>query len=165
MQSTLLTISRFTIAAWVGAATLFVVTGIREVTSTEPAVNVPAVKDTLVIIRFPAYYGFGFALVGVSLLAALGTGRLLSPGRRRWVICLLLLALGMMIADYFLIYQPLLDMITPPGATRTEKFKIYHNASKYVNAADVAICFVAALIVCRPVQTDNQHKPEAQANA
>lgn len=163
MQTTLLTISRFTIAAWVGAATLFVVTGIREVTSTEPAVNIPAVKDTLVNIRFPAYYGFGFTLVGVSLVATLGTGRLLSPHRRRWVLGLLLLALGMMIADYFLIYQPLLEMITPPGTARKENFKIYHNASKYVNAADVALCFIAAVIVCLPVNTAIEHQPDAQA--
>lgn len=151
MRNTLLTICRLTLAAWVGAATLFVVTGIREVTSAGPHVNNSVVKDELVGIRFPAYYAFGFALVGVSLLCTFGLPASISLKRRRWIMALLAAALLLMIADYFWIYEPLLEMITPPGKARSMEFVSYHEASKYINAVDVGLCLVAAVLVCRPV--------------
>lgn len=63
----LLVLLRFCLCAWVGAATLFVITGIREVTSLKFE---PVIKNHLAAIRFPAYYFIGFLLVGLSFLCA-----------------------------------------------------------------------------------------------
>ena len=60
MKSVCLTISRLALAAWVGAASLFVVTAIQEARSTEFD---SITKNALAALRFPAYYAFGFALV------------------------------------------------------------------------------------------------------
>lgn len=147
MQPVLLTITRFSLCAWVGAATLYVAVGIREVKNLEDPVTV----DELVALRFPAYYAFGFGLVAIALVAAfLLRGDLLGRRRRQLVLALAAAALAMMIVDYLLIYQPLLDMIVPAGREKTAAFTSYHNASKYVNLADVGLCLIAAFVACLP---------------
>ena len=55
-----LAVARLASAAWVGAAMLFVITAVREVR--HPGFD-SSTKDTLALLRFPAYYAFGFVVV------------------------------------------------------------------------------------------------------
>ena len=154
MHTALLTTARLAITAWVGGAVLFVITGVREVTTTDRNLNQSIVKDALTAVRFPGYYVFGGVLVVVTLLcvAMLPHKRLLWKLRRWLILGVLTAALLLMIADYFWIYQPLLGMITPPGKRRVAEFVDYHKASMWVNAADVGLCFVASVLLCLPVK-------------
>ena len=147
MRSLFFTLSRFSISAWVGAAALFVVASVVEQTGPFPS----EVKDHLALVRFPWYYAFGFSLVGFSLAASLmAAGHPAVPSARLWAFRgLTAAALAMMIADYFWIYRPLVEMLTASGVKPAE-FVTYHEASKHINFADVSICFLAALIVCWP---------------
>jgi hypothetical protein len=56
MKSLCLTVARFAVCAWVGAAALFVVAGVREVTSQQLD---SMSRDVLVPLRFGLYYAFG----------------------------------------------------------------------------------------------------------
>jgi hypothetical protein len=146
MSSLALFIARTAAAVWVGAAILFVVVSIREVTCAEFDT---VTKDQLVALRFPLYYDFGFALIGAGLMGTLAAadGRWLSP-RRRWATAVLLLgALGILAADYFLVFSRLMTMIQPPGQTRPADFVTLHKLSMWVNFAQLALCAgaVAAL--------------------
>lgn len=146
MRSWLWMTVRFCLSAWVGAAALFVVTGVREVTS--PQFD-SIVRNQLAALRFPAYYAFGFALVPAALLTALtlsirGTGR----GRARWIAGLCALALLVMLFDWFRIYLPLEAMMRIPEGSKPAEFRTYHEWSKYLNFLSVGLCFVAALLSC-----------------
>ena len=55
-----------------------------------------------------------------------------------------------MAADYIWIYQPLLDMVTPPGAVKPASFTAYHEASKYVNLLGLTLCLVASVALNWP---------------
>ena len=140
-------VARFALSAWVGAAALFVVTGIREVRS--PELN-SSVRDVLVGVRFPAYYLFGFCLVGLGSLATLMAGCLASSKRtlQFGLAILTVLALLTMVADYIWIYRPLVEMVTPPGQSRPAEFLAYHTASKWVNLASVSLCAIVAILLC-----------------
>jgi len=170
MHRFLLTTARLALAAWVGGAALFVITGIREVTTDDPHLNQSAVKDALVAVRFPAYYAFGFTLVGVALacVAALPRNRLLwtprprkdatrrtQPGlRRRLLLLLLVAALLLMTADYVWVYRPLEAMVTPPGQARPARFIEYHRTSKWINAAGLGVSLFTAALLSWPVRSD-----------
>jgi hypothetical protein len=143
-----LTIARLASAAWVGAAVLFVITAVREVR--HPGFDT-ATKDTLALLRFSAYYACGFVLVVAALagtaLALVGRQK----GQRRGVVaaaCLLGLVLGLMVADFVAIYLPIVGMITPVGRARSSEFAGYHRASIVINVCDVALCGLAALLLC-----------------
>ena len=81
VRSLCLTISRFAISAWVGAACLFVVTTLKEVRS--PQLD-SVTKSELAVLRFPVYYTFAFSLVVVALILAVCSLQSM-PARRRWV--------------------------------------------------------------------------------
>jgi len=157
MQRVLLMTARLTTAAWVGAAVLFVVTGTREVTRVEGPLNQSTIRDALVAVRFPAYYAFGFLLVAAALLCAvlLQRGTFRSAMRRWLVLGLLSATLLMMLADYFWIYRELVEMITPPGRARPAEFVTYHKASKWINAADIGLCFFASVLLNWPAGIKN----------
>lgn len=140
-------VARFALSAWVGAAALFVVTGIREVRS--PLLD-SYVRDVLVGVRFPSYYLFGFTLIGLGAFAMLLAGFLAPSKRLRQfaLASLAVLALGLMIGDYFAIYRPLLEMVTPPGESRPAEFLAYHSASKWVNLFSISLCAVVAIMLC-----------------
>lgn len=147
MANVCLGIAKFALAAWVGAAALFVVTGIREVRTSEFD---SMTRDLLVGIRFPAYYVFGFSLVGLAWLA-ITLGLFSARQNRRWLVgfsVAVLFVLGLMLADYVWIYLPLVEMITPPGQSRPAEFVGYHEASKWLNFASVSLTAVIALILC-----------------
>lgn len=142
-------LARFCIAAWIGAATLFVVVGVREVTRGGFDV---ATRDTLVAIRFPAFYLFGFALVGAGWLGTILAGHSAQFPRGRRLVSLILLScvLVLMAVDYFTIYQPLLQMVTPPGQAKPSTFVTYHQASKWINFGELALCLVVTMLINIP---------------
>jgi hypothetical protein len=155
MRSFLLTVCRFSIAAWVGGAALFVMTSIIE----QSGPNFDSViRDHLALMRFPFYYGFGFSLVGVSLLAggaAVGHPAVGRKSATTFLICTSL-AMILMLVDYVWIYQPLIELITPAGTVKTADFITYHKASKYINEIDLTLCLVAALAICWPTASQPQ---------
>ena len=132
MTRVALLLARFLLSAWFGAAVLFVVIGVREVT--HQGFDSP-IRDQLVLLRFPSYYAFGFpALAG----AAACLGLCLYCGLRKpavYAACVLtIIALGLMAYDYPCIYSPLARAISPPGQARTAEFGTLHFWSKTVNA-------------------------------
>ena len=62
MSRAALTLARLLLSAWFGAAVLFVVIGVREVT--HPGFD-SMVRDQLAVLRFPAYYVCGFGCLVV----------------------------------------------------------------------------------------------------
>jgi len=145
LQNFCLMICRFTLAAWVGGAALFVVTSVHEQTFGQFD---SLTKDQLATIRFPDYYLFGFALV----TAALVTGWIGLSGKRRIIFTVLTsLALATMLVDYFTVYLPLQDAITPPGQVRTAEFVTLHTRSKHINQVSLTLSLAAGLLVCWPV--------------
>jgi len=144
-----LAVARFSAAAWVGAAALFVVTAVREVKY--PGFD-SLTKDELALLRFPAYYAFGFALVGLAFLGAVWAGGFQQASRRRISLAagLLAAALLLMGIDFVAIYRPMAKIITPPGQTHVVEFRSYHRASVWINVAHVGICAAAAAVLCWP---------------
>ena len=153
MSRVCLLLARFALSAWVGAAALFVVNGVREVTSTDFD---SMTRDRLVALRFPAYYEFGFALVGVALVCLLLTlgARLIPRLRQIAAVVLVGLALAVMTYDFKTVYQPLEKMITPPGQARPMEFTRLHERSKAINSLHVGLSLVAALLVCWPASVE-----------
>ncbi|MBI1312325.1 hypothetical protein GC176_13630 [bacterium] len=138
---------RFCLCAWLGAAALFVVAGIREVTS--PGIDQPT-KNLLVTLRFPPYYLFGFSLVGIGTLSSVllrCSGWNPKCRRRLSVIAVFgILTLLIMAADYLWIYSPLESMMLRPDGTVPAEFHSYHVWSKNINAIAACTCLVAALL-------------------
>jgi hypothetical protein len=141
MNSFCLGLLRFVLCAWLGAATLFVVTGVREVTSGME----PAIKNQLTVIRFPAYYLFGFGLTGLASICSgiVVKSKQHAKGKPIAVLCLLVFAI--MIVDYTTIYTPLAELMGQPNARETAAFKQYHDWSKYINFFALGLCMLAAI--------------------
>ena len=142
-------LARFCTSAWVGAASLFVIVGVTEVTR---GGFDSTTKDLLVSVRFPAFYFCGTVLLSVAWLGAWIAGNSdVFPRRRRWIsLVLLVVILVAMWVDYVWIYQPLLQMVTPPGQAKPASFAHYHEASKRMNLAGLTLCLVATWIVNWP---------------
>lgn len=152
LQNVSLAVLRLLLAAWIGAAVLFVITSVAEQTS-EHFDSI--VRDQLAAIRFPHYYMFGFCIHALALVLAL-----IVRANRNWqsrkvftiAIGFIAASLLGMVLDYVLVYQPLLDLITPPGKARTPEFIRLHNLSRYANQAHLSLLFVAAMLACLPVK-------------
>ncbi len=144
-----LLLARFALSAWVGAAVLFVINGIRLVTL-EAFDSVD--RDHIALVRFPPYYVTGAVLMLLALTGLLAARQSPVLSGRRWTIVfvLTLLASLVMLGDYFWVYTPLAAMITPPGATRPISFRSLHLASELLNTMQVALCLAAALIANWP---------------
>lgn len=148
MQRLCLTIARFSLSAWIGAAALFVVTSIAEQRSTAFGSDM---KNVLAALRFPSYYCFGFVLVGLGLVGGvLGIDRLRQG--RRWftIVSCLVLALLLMLVDYVAVYSPLYAIVTDPSGVRDARFMQLHRWSEQINTIDVALCAIAAIAACWP---------------
>jgi hypothetical protein len=145
MKTLCLMLARFCLSAWVGAASLFVVTGVAEVR--HPDFD-SATRDELAKIRFPRYYEFGFGLVGLGLILGMAARRHPALGRRRGIAFLGLTAAALlvMIADYLWIYSPLAAMLLQEA--RPANFHDYHNASMWINTASLSLALISALLVC-----------------
>ncbi len=147
MNRCLWIVMRFCLCAWLGAAALFVVAGIIEVTS--PGIDQPT-KNLLVTLRFPPYYLFGFSLVGIGTLSGLIL-RLSSkeaPSRKR-LTCIVVsgvVTLLIMAFDYIRIYSPLEAMMLRPDGIFPAEFHGLHEWSKNINAVSAATCLVAAIL-------------------
>jgi len=148
MKRIFLTLARFTLAAWIGAAALFVVTSIAEQRSTAFGSDV---KNVLAALRFPSYYAFGFVLVGLGLVSGMiGIDRS-HDGRRWWALVgSLVLVLLLMSIDYFTIYSPLYAIVTDPSGVRDARFLQLHRWSEQINTVDFTLCVIAAITVCWP---------------
>lgn len=146
MSRSLLTIARFLLAAWVGAATLFVIIGVREVTHRSFD---SSIRDQLVLLRFPLYYASGFASLSAALICQLV---LIVRGPRRTALtaacALTFAALGLMAFDYPCVYRPLAAMITPPGQARPSQFQSLHRWSETVNSLQLGCVLAAGLTLC-----------------
>lgn len=149
MNRCLLATLRFLVPAWVGAAGLFVVVGVLEITS--PQFD-SFVRDSLVAIRFPAYYVAGAGMLSLALLAGVALSVSAGSSRRIQIgTVLVLIALIVMIVDYVWIFSPLLEMVTPPGKARGPEFEPYHRASESINSLMVLLSVVAAGLFCWPM--------------
>lgn len=148
-----LLIGRLSITAWVGAAVLFVVTSVLEITSGQFASDD---IDRLIAIRFPPYYRFGGISLGAALIGVLFSGPLWKHAHVRWglVSVLITIASALMAIDYYVVFTPLMEMITPPGQPRPQKFQELHQASEMINGAGLLISFVAAVLVNWPMSHD-----------
>jgi hypothetical protein len=143
----LLALLRFSLCAWVGAATLFVITGIREVTSLQFE---PTTKNHLAAIRFPAFYFVGILLVGIAILCAVALrGRFESRNRATMIVVILVTVVLLMVGDWFFVFNPLLDLMELPGAREKPEFTTYHNWSKYLNFASIVLCLFTAVLALR----------------
>ena len=154
-----LMLSRFCLSAWVGAAALFVVNGIRQVMS--PQLD-SYTKDLLITLRFDPYYVFGFSLVGAGLVLGVIASPLFSRARTILFTLLLIAALILMGFDYVRVYRPLLEMITPPGQARPAGFRDLHHLSELINTIHVGLAFVAALTFSWPSAACWLRRGEAQ---
>lgn len=146
MRRVTLLLARFLLSAWFGAATLFVIIGVREVRYSGFD---STIRDQLVLLRFPLYYAAGFTILGC---AAVNLVLLLSWGLRRpatyAAAILTAAALGLMAYDYPWVYSPLARMITPPGQVRSAGFQQLHEWSKTINAAQLGCVLAAAVTLC-----------------
>ncbi len=149
MRNILLGAVRFMLPAWVGGAALFVITSVLEVTANQPEID-SVVRDALVGLRFPPYYAFGGVLLGCSLVAGgiLSLGGCASKRRFQIATALVLTASVLMIVDYIWIYQPLFEMVTPPGKARTPRFETLHDASKHINSVGLLLAAIAGGLFC-----------------
>jgi hypothetical protein len=152
MRNFCLTIARFALSAWIGAAVLFVVTGVQEVRHDFDSTT----RDALAALRFPMYYYFGFMLTGVALLSTLGARFTSENGRRRLSVAagLVFVALGIMVADYIWVFQPLHEIVTAESSVKLAGFRALHEKSKYINMVDLTICLVAAIAICWPIRSN-----------
>lgn len=148
MQRLCLTIARFTLSAWIGAAALFVCTSITEQIS--PTIS-SDIKNALAAVRFPWYYGFGFGLVSTGLVcSAIGIRHADQRGRWNVVVGSLVLALILMVVDYMAIYTPLLEIVSQSTLARDARFVELHRWSERINSIDITLCLIAALATCWP---------------
>lgn len=149
MRPLLLTLLRCALSAWVGAAVLFVVNAVRQVTF--PGFDT-ITRNQLALLRFPAYYGFGFTLVGSAVLCALLLAARDRPHRRRWLVIagLVVVSLSIMAYDFLHIYHPLASIVTPLDRPPSTEFARLHHLSEVVNTVHVGLAFVAAILASWP---------------
>jgi hypothetical protein len=151
MKSACLNVARCALAAWVGAAAMFVVTAVHEVQSRD---FTSREKSQLALLRFPTYYQFGFTLVPVAIAAAaIAVGHPAMRKKRSIAFFILIAAaFALMLIDYFRIYGPLQVMLQAEGsgAARPETFVTFHEASKNINMIDISLCFLAVVVLCLP---------------
>ena len=162
MNRFLWTVLRFSLCAWVGAAALFVVNGVREVTMTDFDA---ATKNVLAVTRFPAYYAFGFTLVVVSAISAFSLILINKETRRRKIVVLSLLvfSLVVMYLDHLFIYQPLEIMMLEPEGRLDPEFFTYHQWSKYINCVSVGACLIASFVSACPGKSSAISNPTSDS--
>ncbi len=149
MARAALFLARFCSSAWLGAATLFVIVGVLEVTRGGLDSRT---RDILVGLRFPPFYLTGAILIGFSWVSACAAEfhPELPQRRRAFAILSLLTVMVLMTVDYFWIYTPLSAMVNPPGQARPAAFITYHEASKNINFVGLFFSLVAAIALNFP---------------
>ncbi len=140
-------IARVSITTWLGAAILFVVLTVTEVLSGQFE---SLVLDSLVLLRFPIYYAFTFALLGISLVAAVICW-VYSKGKTGKLFAVLVaVSLLILINDYIWVYLPLEAMLTPLGVPRSPDFPFYHKLTEALNSLAMLINLTAACVINWP---------------
>lgn len=128
---------------------LFVITSVAEQVS--PHFDSVA-RDHLATIRFPHYYQYCAATLGIALVSSI-TATTLSRGTfRRWqllILTLTALSTAGAAIDYKFVYLPLQELITPPGKARAQEFVTLHKQSRNGNMIHVTLALAAALAACR----------------
>ncbi len=142
-----LAIMRLALAAWLGAAVLFVVTSVVE--QAFPEFD-STVRDQLATIRFPFYYATGTGCCTVALVC----GVLCRSLGRRLTMALLLATLASIVfaLDYWFVYRPLQELIIPSGQPRTDRFTQLHNLSRVVNSLHLLLVLTAAVQTALPLK-------------
>ncbi|MCR9198646.1 MAG: hypothetical protein NXI04_08390 [Planctomycetaceae bacterium] len=145
-----ITILRFLLAAWIGAAVLYVITSVAEQTSEHFDSRI---RDQLAALRFPLYYQFGFVMHAAALVCGLlVTARALAHRARFAIVsALIVLSLAGITLDYLFVFQPLLELITPAGQVRTQEFVRLHNLSRYANQAHIMVMMIAGVVAAWPL--------------
>ena len=137
---------RLALAAWVGAAVLFVMTSVAE--QVFPGFD-GKVRDQLATIRFPYYYATGVSCCTIGL----ASGVLCRSLSRRLTVALIIIAMASVVfaLDYFCIYRPLQELISPPGQPRTDEFTQLHTWSRNVNMLHLLLVLLAAVQTLVPL--------------
>lgn len=153
--------TRLAICFWVGGAILFVITSVAE--QRHPQFD-SLIKDQLATIRFPLYYVFGWGCLGTVLICS-AIGSMLTCGclRKRLITAfvLTLISTAVAVADFKMVYQPLQELITPPGQARTQAFLSLHNQSRIINEVHLTIALIAAVIICLPESVASGTSPQS----
>jgi hypothetical protein len=153
MQRIGLALLRFCLCTWVGVAIFFYVAVLSVVES--------MVYDTPPLSRFsrptyflPYYFGFAFPLLGVAFLCAFGAlwNARLGLFRRSTTLLLVALALGMVAADYTMVYRILVAMLSGPGANQLVASKVLalYDFNLLLKATVMGISVVAASFAVWP---------------
>lgn len=154
MRHLCLSVARFCLCFWAGAATFFVflVTDLRrsELFTESTKLNHPRVL-------FPLFYRFEFILLTIALVCGI-VGILGRGGRSRTYLASLLCIAGALLlagGDYLWVYGPLQEML--PMETRPANFQTYHWASMTVNAAGLLLSLTGAWLIVwfRPAPSKN----------
>ncbi len=147
MLKLFLFLARFSITAWLGAASLFVAVTVVEIRSGELE---SLVLDTLILLRFPVYYLFTFSLLSASLIAGIACW-ILSRGKiGKFFTVLIALSLLILIGDYFWVYLRLEGMLTPLGTPRPHDFPFYHQLTEALNSVAMLINLIASGVINWP---------------
>lgn len=149
-HSVAITLLRFVLSAWIGAAVLYVITSVAEQTS--PDFD-SVMRDQLATIRFPLYYQFGVGTYVAAGILSIVVQRLAPTEMRRkatLVVILIVVSAVIFAWDYFCVYRPLQQLITPPGNVRTTEFMRLHTMSRNINMVHLLIMMAAAIIACTP---------------
>ncbi|MEZ6123010.1 MAG: hypothetical protein R3C49_07530 [Planctomycetaceae bacterium] len=158
-----LIVLRFVLAAWIGAAVLYVVTSIAEQVFPEFDGRI---RDQLATIRFPLYYRFGFACHLAAATAGLIVWRLAPESRRRTFLIVLLLILlsgiGILV-DYRWVYTPLQNLIIPPGQPHTAEFEVLHQRSMHINEAHLMCIAFAGILSMLPVGQPTEKSSDSES--
>lgn len=147
-----LTALRFLMCAWIGAAVLYVITSVAEQTSPDFG---SLERDQLATIRFPLYYQFGFAIHLAALgLAPLAWATSPANARKRMLVVMVMVVLSLlgMTLDFVYVYQPLQELIVPPGQARTTDFIQLHTWSRHANEAHLTLAMIAAVVASLPLK-------------
>lgn len=159
VRKTCLTVVRFSLAAWVGAAAMFVFVVLLPLRSVELDSQQ---KAQLPLLLFPGYYAFGFGLLSTAVACGIIARPVCRSSRlRAFWLALAVLALVTLAADRVWIYTPLASMIGEELATgnaRPAAFLAYHQYSRWFNTAVWLLSLLAALGACWP---QYGHGPDA----
>jgi hypothetical protein len=148
MQRFCLTASRFSLAAWLGAALFFVIVTLAPMSS--PLLD-SAQKAQLPLFFFPGYYAFEFTLLSIALAGGWAARNRPTVNRGLWRVQLaaLTLALIVAVADRIWVYEPLAQILRQQIADHTAppaSFRNLHLASMYCNQVIIGLSLLAAIL-------------------
>lgn len=147
MPRVCLMLCRLCLAAWCGAATLFVtiVLGLR---------NSPLFADEVRFnhprVLFPLYYSMELPLLAVATLAVWAIVKTAGVGRHcRGFLMLAMLSSAAMttaLVDFVAVYRPLAEMLE--SQVLTARFTSLHEASRWLNEAVLLLSLLAGGVAC-----------------